>query len=67
MFCEKMFLKNLQNSQKSIFAGVFFLMKLQAGNLKLSEAANGDLHQKKVFLQQRTGVSEPAVHRSSTK
>ena len=37
-----MFLKILKNSQKNIFAGVSFLIKLQAGNLKLSEATTGD-------------------------
>ena len=37
-----MFLKILQNSQKNIFAGVSFLTNLQAGNLKLAEAAAGD-------------------------
>ena len=31
---EKMFSNILQNSQKNIFAGVSFLIKLQAGNLK---------------------------------
>ena len=36
-------LKILQNSQKYIFAGVSFLIKLQAGNMKLSEAATGDV------------------------
>ena len=39
---EKMFLKSLHNSQKNIFVGVSFLMKLQTVNLKLSEAATGD-------------------------
>ena len=39
---EKMFLKILQNSQKNIFVGVSFLMKLQTVNLKLSEAATAD-------------------------
>ena len=29
-----MFLKNLQNSQKNFFAGVSFLIKLQAGKLE---------------------------------
>ena len=33
----------LQNSQINIFARAFFLIKLQAGNLKLSEAATGDV------------------------
>ena len=40
---EKMFLKILQNSQKNIFSGVSFLIKLQAGNLKPSEVATGDV------------------------
>ena len=38
-----MLLKILQNLQKDIFAGVSFLIKLQAGNLKLSEAVTGDV------------------------
>ena len=66
VFCKKMFLKILQISQKNVFAGVPFLIKLQAGNLKLSEAATGNVLLKKVFLKRRTGVSEPAVHTSST-
>ena len=40
---EKMFLKFLQNSQKNIFAVASFIMNLQAGNLKLSGAATGDV------------------------
>ena len=40
---EKMFLKILQKSQKNIFSGVSFLIKLQAGNLKPSVAATGDV------------------------
>ena len=36
-------LKNLEKSQKKLFAGVSFLIKLQAGHLKLSEAATGDV------------------------
>ena len=40
---EKIFLKILQNSQKNISAGVSLLMKLQAGNLKLSEVATRDV------------------------
>ena len=51
MLCQKMLLKILQNSQKNIFAGISFLSKLQAGNLKLSEAATGDVHYNKVFLK----------------
>ena len=42
VFCQKMFLKILQNLQKNIFARVSFLIKLQAGNLKLAETAAGD-------------------------
>ena len=61
-----MFFKILQISQKNVFAGVPFLIQLQAGNLKLSEAATGNVLLKKVFLKRRTGVSEPAVHTSST-
>ena len=40
---KNMFLKILQNSQKNIFSGVSFLIKLQAGNLKPSETATGDV------------------------
>ena len=40
---EKMLLKILKNSQKNIYSGVSFLMKLQAGNLKLVEAATGNV------------------------
>ena len=54
-------------SPKNVFAGVLVLIKLQAGNLKLSEAANGNVLLKKVFLKRCIGVSEPAVHTSSTK
>ena len=61
-----MFLKMLQISQKSIFSGGLFLIKLQAGKGKLSEVATGDVLLKKVFLKRHTGVSEPAVHTSST-
>ena len=61
-----MFLKLLQISQKNVFAGVPFLIKLQAGNMKLSETTTGNVLLKKVFLKRRTGVSGPAVHTSST-
>ena len=64
VFCKKIFLKILQISQKNVFAGVPFLIKLQAGNLKLSEAATGNVLLKKVFLKRCTGV--PVVHTSST-
>ena len=56
----------LQNSHKNFFAEFPFLIKLEAGRVKLSEAATGDVLYKKVFWKRRTGVSEPAVQRSST-
>ena len=65
VFCQNVFLKILQNSQINIFAGVYFFIKLQGGNLKLSEAANGGILSKKVLFKRRTGISERAVHRSS--
>ena len=40
---EKIFLKILRNSQKNIFAGVSFYIKLHAGRLKLSEAVTEDV------------------------
>ena len=43
VFRKKMFLKILQNSQKSIFSGVLFSLKRQGGNLKLSEAVAEDV------------------------
>ena len=51
MFFKNVFLKILQNSQKRVFAGVPFSIKLQAGNLKLSEAATGDVLLKKGILK----------------
>ena len=33
----------LQSSQKIVFAGVSFLIKLQAGNLRLSKAVTGNV------------------------
>ena len=67
VFCKKMFLKILQISQKNIFVGVPFLIKLQAGNLKLSETATEDVLLRKVFLKRRTGVhtaanQQPFIH-----
>ena len=49
--CQKTFLKILQNSRKNIFSRFSFLIKLQAGNLKLSEAATGDVLENKVLLK----------------
>ena len=43
VLCEKMFLEILQNLQKNIFAGISFLIRLRGGNLKLSQAATGDV------------------------
>ena len=43
VFYQKLFLINLQSLQKNIFAGVCFLIKMQAGNLTLSEATTGDV------------------------
>ena len=37
-----MFIKILQISREIIFAGVYFLIRLQTGNLKLPEAATRD-------------------------
>ena len=42
VFCQKGVLKNsLKKLQTNIFAGVSFLIKLKAGNLKLSEKTIG--------------------------
>ena len=38
-----MFLKILRNSENNSFAGISFLIKLRAGNLKLPEAVIGDV------------------------
>ena len=40
-----------KTSHKNIFAGVSFLTKLHAGNLKSTEAAAGDSLENKVFLE----------------
>ena len=50
MSCQKIFLKVLQNSQNDIFTGVSFLIKLETGNLKLSETASWYFLQKKVDI-----------------
>ena len=46
-----MFLESLQNSQKNIFTRTSFLIKLQAGKLKLSETATGAVQKNKLFLK----------------
>ena len=66
VFCKKIFLKILQISQKNVFAGVPFLINLQAGNLKQSDPATGKCPVKKDVLKKAYGVSETAVHTSST-
>ena len=66
VFCKKMFLKILQISQNKRLCCSPFFKKAAGGNLKLSEAAIENVLLKKVFLKRRTGVSEPAVHTSST-
>ena len=48
---EKMFLKIQQNSQQNILSGVSFLIKLQAGKQKPTEAATGDALLNKVLLK----------------
>ena len=40
---QNMFLKISLNSQKNTFAGISYLIKLQAGKLKLLEAGTGDV------------------------
>ena len=51
VLCQKMFLEILPDSQKNIFAGISFSIKLQAGKLKLSEAATVYVQWNKVFLK----------------
>ena len=48
-------LKNFANSQKNLFSGVSFLIKLQAGNLKPSEATTGKCSVKQGALKNFTG------------
>ena len=55
---KKMFLKILQNTQTAIFVAVSFLTKLQAGSLKLSETATGDVLWNKVFLKNFANFTE---------
>ena len=63
----KMFLKRFAKFIEKHLCRSLFLINLQARNLELSEAGTGNVLQKIVSLKRRTGVSEPAVHRSSTK
>ena len=51
VLCKKVLIKVLQNSQENLFAGVPFLIKLQARNLKMSEASTGDVLLKKGVLK----------------
>ena len=66
VFCKKDVLKNLANLTEKRLCWSPFLNKAASGNLKLSEAATGNVLLKKVFLKRHTGVSEPAVHTPST-
>ena len=71
MFCQKIFLKTLQNSQKNIFTGIYFLIKLQAENLKLPEAATKDVQWNKVFfkisqISQESIFNKVAILRAAT-
>ena len=59
-------LKNFANLTKKRLCWSPFFNKAAGGPLKLSEAATGNALLKKVFLKRRTGVSELAVHISST-
>ena len=59
-------LKNFANLTEKRLSWSPFFNKAACGNLKLSEAATGNVLLKKVFLKRCTGVSEPAVHTSST-
>ena len=44
-----MSLKIMQNSLKNVFAGISFLIKLQVGNLKVTEVATADVLEEKVL------------------
>ena len=44
-------LRILLKFTKNIFAGISFLIKLQGGNLKLSDTATGDIPQNELFLK----------------
>ena len=59
-------LKNFANLTEKCLCWSPFFNKAAGGNLKLSEASTGNVLLKKVFLKRRSGVSEPAVHTSST-
>ena len=58
VFLSKDVLKNFAKFTDKHLCRSLFLMKLQAGNLKLSETATGDVLWKKVFLKRCTDVSE---------
>ena len=48
---KKLLLEILSNSQKNVFTRISFLIKFQAGNLKLSEPATEDVQRDKVVLK----------------
>ena len=51
----------LQNSHKNFFAEFPFLIKLEAGRVKLSEAATGDVLYKKLFWKRRFRTSRSKI------
>ena len=61
MFCQKKFLKFFKIHRKNIFVGVSFFKKLQSDNLKLSEAATGDIRYKKMWLKFRKFLRKTPV------
>ena len=51
VFYQNILLKVFQNSWKNVFVGASLWINLQAGNLKLSEAAAGEGLYNKMFLK----------------
>ena len=67
VFCEKISLTILLNSKENVFAGVpFFKAAGCKPEIVRSSHSTRDVLLKKGFIKRRTGVSEPAVHRSAT-
>ena len=56
-----MFLKGWQNSQQNILSGVSLLIKLQAGNLKPTEATTGDKQPVLEYLFNKVAYLLPAT------
>ena len=64
---EKMLFKNLQNSKKkNHLCSTLFVNKVASWKLGTVRRNHWRCYLKKVFLKRRTGISEPAVQRSST-